>query len=226
MTVSVIVPFRADGGHRDANWKYLRDAWGCEYPDWELIEGHCPDGPWVKALAVQDALTRAQGRLLVLADADVWCEGVDEAVGAVVTTKHRWAVPHLMVHRLTQAATQDVLDGEEIDAEATEQRPYRGVLAGGLTVIERSLYEEAPLDPRFAGWGQEDVSAALAWRVLGGRPWRGWDPLWHFWHPEPPRKNRSVGTDEGLALYRRYTGASYQPAKMREIIAEFKGVDT
>jgi hypothetical protein len=225
MTVSVIVPFRPDGGHRSRNWTHLRAAWKREHPDWELIEGHCPDGgPWVKALAVQDGLSRASGDVLVLADADVWCDGLREAVDAVGHA--RWAHPHLMVHRLTEAATDAVLRGEPIDAEDTEQRPYEGVLAGGLTVIQRSLYEEAPLDPRFRGWGQEDVSVALAWLVFGGKPWRGFDPLWHFWHPAPPRKNRSVGTDDGMALYRRYTTASHQPAKMREIISEFKGVDT
>lgn len=223
VTTSIIVPFRPDGGYRDESWAFLRQQWLELYPEYELIEGHCPDGPWVKALAVQDGLARAGGRTLVLADADVWCDDLDAAVEAL--PRHRWAVPHTMVHRLTQTATQAVLRGAPVDPDTDLDERHKGVLGGGLTVIQRSLYEEAPLDPRFRGWGQEDVSAALAWRLLGGKPWRGFEPLWHLWHPEPPRKNRSVGTDEGLALYRRYTSASYQPAKMRAIIAEFKGVE-
>lgn len=223
MTVSVLVPYRPDGGQRDRVWEYLKWEWKDHFPNWEVITGACPDGPWVKALAVEDALSRASGKTLIISDADVWCDGVEEAVFRVQDSQ--WAVPHTMVHRLSESATRDVMSSLPIDEDDLDELKHLGQLAGGMTVIRRRLYEEAPLDPRFKGWGQEDQSAALAWRALGGVPWRGHDPLWHFWHPPMPRKNRSVGSDESVRLYRRYLNASYNPVAMRRIIGEFKGVD-
>lgn len=220
-SVSVLVPFRSDdGGPRDANWTFLRGQWEMHFPWWQVVEGHCPDGPWIKALAVRDALVRAGGDILCIADADVWTDGVEDAVAAL--SMHRWAVPHTRVHRLSREASSDVLAGLPIEEDNLEEPVYTGVLAGGMTVIRRSLYEEAPLDPRFVGWGQEDWSAALAWRTLGGKPWRGLDDMWHLWHPPMPRKNRAVGSDESAALYRRYMNASYNPTKMRQILKEFQ----
>lgn len=77
-TVSVVVPYRPDRGFRDAAWAYVRRWWATTHPDWRVVTGDAPHGgPWVKALAVADALPRATGDLLVIADADVVCDGVD-----------------------------------------------------------------------------------------------------------------------------------------------------
>lgn len=225
MTVSVLVPYRPDGGQRERVWEeFLRGKWGEHFPEWEVVTGTCPDGPWVKSLAVADALSRASGDLLVLSDADVWTDGIEEAVWQL--RDHQWAIPHTMVHRLSRFATDDVMAGLPIDEDDLDEPKHLGQLAGGMTAIRRKLYEEAPIDPRFRGWGQEDWAAALAWRALGGAPWRGHDPLWHFWHPPMPRKNRSVGSDESMRLYTRYLNATYNQVAMRRIIGEFKGVDS
>ena len=77
--VSVLVPWR-ETPDRAPLWAYLRAKWTSTFPNWEIIEGSCPDGPWRKGLAVADALTRARGDVLVVADADVWTDGVAEAV--------------------------------------------------------------------------------------------------------------------------------------------------
>lgn len=222
MDVAVIVPWRAGCPRREAAWRWLRHQWETAYPGWEVVEGTCPAGPWVKAHAVADALSRTSAELIILADADVWTEGVEAAVD-VVLASGGWAIPHWRVHRLDQVATKLVLLGgswfhEGLDCD---RRPYVGYAGGGMTVIERGLLERAPLDPRFVGWGQEDQAAAAAWVTLDGKPWRGKDPLWHLWHPPQPDRPARVERATGLLL--RYQEATGTPERMRALLAESRG---
>jgi hypothetical protein len=222
----VLVPYRADGGPRDAAWVYMRRWWAINHPDWQLVEGGCPDGPWRKAVAVADALARADGDLLVVADADVWCPDLSPALASLERGLGRWAIPHQRVYRLTEYATAAVLAGGQLPDPPLPRRThpavaesYTGVVGGGLVVLPADMYRQVPLDPRFAGFGQEDQSWARALDVIAGPPWRGRQPLWHLWHPPQPRISRAIGSVENLALYRRYRAASTTPA-MLALLAE------
>jgi hypothetical protein len=110
-----------------------------------------------------------------------------------------------------------------VELDDLDERPYEGVLGGGMFVMRRDAYEAAPMDRRFRGWGQEDISAGLAWSTLYGRPWRGMEPLWHLWHPPMPRDNRVVGSSAGLELFREYRRANHNRRLMRELVS--KGVE-
>jgi hypothetical protein len=224
--VSVLVPFRSDGEHRDKAWAYVQNWWARTHPDWQVVVGTC-QGPWVKAYAIADALTRATGDVLVLADADVICDGVGEAVRQVAHGTAPWAIPHHEVRRLSRRATEVVLAGTSPSPSmgGLDQRPYRGVEGGGMVVLPRGDYEQVPLDPRFQGWGQEDSAGGVAWRTLLGKPWRGQGTLWHLWHPPAPRLNRHVGSQDGWALYVRYEYAAKSgPGAVRRLISEFEPI--
>lgn len=218
-SVSVVVPWRADSGHRDAAWQYLRPRWEATG---EVVEGTRPDGPWVKALAVRDALTRASGDLLVIADADVYCD--PRPALAAVDAGSAWAVPHLQVHRLTPEATAAVLAGGPLGG-AVEQRPYRGMIGGGVVVLPRVMYEACPLDTRFAGWGQEDQAWGIALTALHGPPWRGTADLWHLWHPPQERISRSTGSMVGRYLLDQYVAAADE-GRMREYLDRLRAEAT
>jgi len=215
---TVLVPFRADGAERDRAWVHLSGRWAGL--GWEVVEGMCPDGPWVKALAVEDALSRAAGDVLVIADADVWCPGVVAAVAAVESGA-AWAVPHTLIHRLTKGAT-DVLYGTEVFGgplieQRVEQRPYVGMVGGGCVVLRRDVYEACPLDPRFVGWGQEDAAWGVALTALYGPPWRSTEPLWHLWHPPMDRVGLTAGMASGNQVPPRGTGS----LAGRRLLAEY-----
>lgn len=228
MTVSVLIPWRPDGRHRDQAWAWVRRWWSATHPDWQLVAGTCLGGPWVKATAAGNALAQADGDILVIADADVICHGVDEAVEAV-RRGAPWAVPHGKVYRLTAEATAAVLGGAKPAsvAQCTTQPPYMGIGGGGITVLPRDVYERVPLDPRFVGWGGEDESWALALGAMAGKHWRGTAPLFHLWHESQPRLNRHVGSAASRALHVRYQYASQDgPAAMRALLAEFHATAT
>lgn len=220
MAVAVVVPWRPGGcPHREAAWRWLRQHWASTYPGWEVIEGGCPDGPWIKALAVRDALAHTDADVIVLADADVWTEGVAAAVD-VVAARGGWAIPHWKVRRLDEASTGELLAGAWFGPGASlARRPYIGYPGGGISVLERELLDQAPLDPRFVGWGQEDQAAAAAWTTLGGKPWRGRDDLWHLWHPPQPGP-RPWGSPASAELWDRYRAAIGDAVQMTGLIAE------
>lgn len=163
--------------------------------------GSC-DGPWRKAVAVNNAIRRASGDVLIVADADVWCDGIDAAVAEVVSGAP-WAVPHNRVARLTHKATADVLAGGALGGDTIE-KPYPGIEGGGIVVMHRDLWRLAPMDPRFVGWGQEDEAWGIVLRTYGGKIRRHKSTLWHLWHPPQERESRGIGSEASMALFRRY----------------------
>ena len=220
MSVAVLVPWRPDGGPRQAVWEWSRRQWANWHPDCEIVTGACPDGPWSKGAAVADALAQTDAEVLVVADADVWCPTVLDAIEEVAAGRARWAMPHRLVRRLTEEATGSVLAGHALSGQPTAET-HPGMPGGGLVVLAREVLEGVPMDPHFTGWGQEDQAWALALATLAGPMWRGTADLFHLWHPPAPRRTRQVGSAESLARYRRYQAASGQTAQMRALVAEF-----
>lgn len=216
MTVSVLVPYRSGGDpHREAAWAYVRAWWADRYPTWQVTIGTPPDGPWCKAAAVAAALREAHWHTLVLADADVVCEGVAEAVQVVQGGAAGWAIPHGKVYRLSPDATRAAYargPGQPITPTRTDtvEKVYQGIEGGGLVVLPRALYQAAGFDPRFTLWGGEDAAAGISWRTLAGAPWRAHPSvaLVHLWHPPPERINRAIGSTANADLVSRYRAAA------------------
>lgn len=213
LEVSVVVPWRAGCPHREAAWQWVRDRY--ETLGFEVIEGRCPDGPWIKAFAVADAIARSSHDLVLVADADVWCDGLLEAIerrdGAPVV------IPHGNVHRLTEHGTRQFMSG---DRWPQIEQEHRGMPGGGLVLIERSVWDRVPMDPRFVGWGNEDSSWGIALTTLTGKIRRFTAPLRHLWHPPQPRMSRRDGSPENAALEARYEAARNDPVAMEALVEE------
>lgn len=225
--VAVLVPYRPSGHDRVAAWEHVCSLWAARHPTWQVVAADSPaDGPWCKAAAVAAALAQTDAPVLVVADADVWCDGVGAAVDAV-RAGAAWAVPHYRVLRLTSSASATVYETGLWPTRRTSatyaQPPYPGRIGGGMTVLSRDLYASTPLDPRFTGWGQEDEAWALALRRIAGKEWRGVEDLWHLWHKPQPRRSRTVGSRESYVLYRRYATAARDLTRMRGLVAEYAG---
>ncbi len=214
MSTEVVIPWRDGCPHREASFAWVKSR--LEDHGYIVLVGEAPPGPWIKARAVQAAGSTAD--VLVIHDADVWCDGLADAVAAVEAGA-AWAVPHKPVHRLSEEATTAVLAGDPFGG-VLAQRPYGGHAGGGITVVARSVYESTPLDPRFCGWGQEDDSWAVALTTLHGPPRRGNAELWHLWHPPADRANRMVGNDEGQALFGRYRLGRRDPSAVAAVVNE------
>jgi hypothetical protein len=216
--VSVVIPWRpAPGRERAHAWVLQR--WREHFPSWQVVTGRAPEGPWRKGAAVRDGLARTSGSTVVVADADVWCDGIEEAVDEVAGGRARWAMPHKLVRRLTEEATEKVLRGGPLDGATVET--HRGMPGGGMVVLARAVATGVPMDPGFEGWGQEDEAWAVALETLAGPMWRGTTDLVHLWHPPADRLNRRVGSPESQARLGRYLEARDRPDTMRALLAEF-----
>lgn len=222
MKISVLIPYRPTDEHRARAFAWVLVRWATV--EAEVVTGGDHAGPWRKAAAVNDCLARASGDVLVISDADVWCDSTLEATLRVMAGAP-WVVPHRSVRRLSSRATEAVLDG--IDPELAVRmasgygydRPiYDGIEGGGIVVLARETYEACPIDDRFAGWGGEDEAWGTALRTLYGPPVRLKAPLWHLWHPPAPRLSRSVGSLANNGLRRLYFKASKNPDDMRELL--------
>jgi hypothetical protein len=212
-TVEVIVPFAGDCQHRRSALNFITGR----YP-WPVTIAEGGD-PWCKAAAVMPAIARSAAEIVVMADADVWCDRIGEAVDAV-RDGAAWAIPHRGVFRLTEPATRDVLAGGAPDLQAICEPAYLGLEGGGIVVARREHLLDVPMDPRFVGWGQEDSSWGYALRTMLGRPARRPGQLVHLWHPPQPRATRKRGSDASWQLGRRYHHALDDPAAMRQLLTE------
>lgn len=217
--VEVVIPWRPGCPWRHAALNHVRR--GHLAAGRSVTIGIAPSGPWCKATATQAAIDRTAADLLVVADADVWTDGLDQAIDVVATGRVPWAIPHGHVHRLTPAATVEVLSGRPPhQGLALDEQPYHGTAGGGIVVLTREAWATAPLDRRFEGWGQEDRAWALALTTLVGKPWRGSAPLWHLWHPPQDRPSRREGQRTSQLLHSRYHARRKSPARMATLVTE------
>src|SRR4051794_17474077 len=74
MTVAVLVPWRPGCPHRERAWAKVQELYADRHPDWALVTGSCAEGPFNRSQGILDAARRTDAELLVVADADVWCD--------------------------------------------------------------------------------------------------------------------------------------------------------
>src|SRR5262245_52133337 len=106
--ISVLIPFAGNN-----EWRLRSLQWVARrYRElgWEVVTGRGNPARWCKAEAVDDALDRAHGETLVVADADCWSNGirivaetVDTRTGGArqrdghVRPAATWGIPHTYV---------------------------------------------------------------------------------------------------------------------------------
>lgn len=219
MSVSVVVPFHPSDEWRQRAWDYVAGWWGKHFPDWELIR--CTnDGTFSKGAAFHNGVALAEGRTLILADADSFILNIDELAELVgrVEADVPWLMPHRYVHRVAQRATEDIYATGTVNIHDVQYPVYGGCVGGGMTVLTRTAWDTVGgVDPRFTGWGGEDrcFGWALSTLVPGGQ--RGDARLIHLHHPvQGPRQAMSRET---LRLINEYRHAKTSPKRMTDYIA-------
>lgn len=200
--ISLLVPFKGDGGVRSRNWEWLKRYWSDELPEAELVIGRDSGTPFCKTAAVNDAASRAHGDVFVILDADCYITGeqVQDAADAIRAARKRnerlWLIPYRKLFRLTEQASGDVLrSAPDFPLRFTEPPPQRcveGTHASGhghwyaamIQVMPREAFEFVRgMDERFRGWGGEDVSFMFAVDTMWGKHKTLPGQVLHLWHP-------------------------------------------
>lgn len=217
--VSVIVPRdRGEDPTRSAGWDCLRRHYARHHPNWGVVEGFSSRASWSKGEAIADGLTRANGAVIVIADADclIRPDLLERSVELVASGRAPWAVPHARVLRLAPGPTLELLrrlDGVARDlhiafpsdlteiAEGALVRPaYPGFPGGGVFVAQRAVYEASGgLPLAFRGWGSEDQALGAMLDCLAGPHVRGSADLVHLWHQPQATKGTITGNHQRFA---------------------------
>jgi len=213
---TVIVPWRAGCDSRERAYGWVRSrlvALGLD-----VIEATDDGEPFSKSAAIMRAVARSDADRFVIHDADVWCDDTMRAVDEL--ERHQWTVPHLQVWRLSEAGTTQLIDSGQARPDDCVER-HRGVIGGGIVCVRRDVLERVPFDPRFRGWGGEDVAWGHAARVLVGEPFRFAGVCHHLWHPPEPRRTRALPLrDESRRLVLRYLDARRRADVLEAIVGE------
>lgn len=216
MSVAVILPWRGGCEDREAirGWVERRYA---KRHSWPVVIAEA-EGEWCKPKAIRAGLEATGAEIVIVADADVWCDGLRQAVRAVKQGA-AWGRPHTHVYRLDRPSTAKVLAGAEPGVRmGLEQRHYRGTGGGAYVVALRETLLAVPPDIRFTGWGAEDGAWRDALRTLAGREWIGKAPLFHLWHPAPNRHGGRKTSPGNAALAKRYIDARGDREAMRRLV--------
>lgn len=220
--VSVVIPWRGGCPNREEAFRWVLARYAESHPGWRIVVGSPGNDSWRKGEAVGRALCAASPGVVLVADADVWCDRLQEGVDQVLAGAP-WSTPFSHVVRLSRPATRALLDGADRHAlvanrEAWLEWPYRHRTAGGAVILRREDARAVPIDPRFEGWGQEDEAWNVALATMLGPRQRLPGPLVHLWHPPAPRACREIGSETGLKLRGDYDRAAGNAEAMRAVL--------
>ena len=227
MDFSIVIPYRPGGDkHRERAFEFIKKHYERAHRDCELIVADAPTDEWSKGAAVNAGVAKASGEGLILADADSWVAEPDVRTAMEMLRLPsddnllpfpQWCVPHGNVFRLNEDWTQKVYAGAAPRATEVVRYPYLGLPGGGINVLTRYAFDAVNgMDPRFLGWGGEDLCFGIALTTMKYYHWRGTAPLWHLYHPHPAPTLR--GSPESETLVALYKAAERRPGPMRELL--------
>ena len=205
-------------------WKFLESMWRNKYPDWEIILGTC-EGTWRKGVAISNAVEKARNGVVIIADADVWLENVEETFSELI--KHPVVKPFGKVARINKDITELILSGKvnmrslNTNAKgACVREVYESKVLGGMVVSLKEFVLRVPVDPRFYNWGWEDEAWFSAVRCLEGDISLDYSDkvLSHLWHPIAVPNERL--NKNNIALANSYRNAP--ESKVTKLIEEGK----
>lgn len=222
MDFTVIVPYRFTDQYRRRAFEWVCDWWSTR--GIPVLVGTC-DGDWSKGAAVDSVRSQVKTDGLIIADCDVVIarELLAVAKGAV-RSGAPWVMPHGRVIRLSRGESHRVYRvGDTVLSSAHESR--WAPPGGGMVILTTAAYDTVGgIDPRFVGWGGEDISFARALDTLVGLGVRFGGILWHLYHPRTARRPGNRASHESERLAGLYLDAEGNPELMRALVREHRRV--
>lgn len=186
MEVAVVIPYGGKDEWRERALAHVGAFYQYEFPDWRVIVSGDDGERFSRARACNAGVADTRAEVVVINDADTLCPpaSVREAV-RLATEAPGLVRAYSRYRRLTQDATAELATYKEALAAPDEaiywqQEP---AFAHGCAVLQRDCYETVGgYDPRFEGWGYEDMAAELLFDAFWpDRRIQG--DLFHLWHP-------------------------------------------
>jgi predicted glycosyltransferase involved in capsule biosynthesis len=247
--IVLLVPFRDDHAiGRGVNWAWLRQHWEHELPAAQIVIGTDEGDPFSKTCAVNNGFKIADpaNDIIAMIDADCYISGsVILSCAARIREARRWReplwfVPYRHLYRLTEKATAQLVASNpknpvkfvmphiSEDVGSSESAAAIGHRFGALIQIypREAFTLVGGVDPRFRGWGGEDVTFVRVLDTLYGIHETTPNEvltLWHTalgdvylrkWSGQP-----DIGANDQLSI--RYRRTRRDPLRMKAIINEW-----
>lgn len=222
MSAAIVIPAHSTDPWRAEALAYVEAWYRKHFPHIELLVGGDVEGEWSKGAAVRSLVDRTEANLLVIADADSFLTDpadLEAAMSLVVNGGRHAVTPHRRVYRLNERETARLEANPTLAPRLghTARPVYDGPIGGGITVVDRWAFDEVRgIDPRFLGWGGEDVSFGWALETLCPDVEQTNASLVHLWHPHPAPNLR--GSAESEALVAQYRAARLIPRRMAYVV--------
>lgn len=243
--ISLLIPFSSKDPIRVKAFTWLIDYWRNELPDCEIIIGESLSPIFCKEEALNNAVEKSIGDILVILDADVYLDGriithCAERIREELAYGHNlWYVPYRNLYRLRKEVT-DLLYSSDPKmplrfpsppplylVENNGDKSEYGCLYGAMIMMfPRQAYETLGcFDERFVGWGGEDMAVLRALDTLFGKHKTIVNDIFHLWHPSTGDANLRMwdgqeAPDANLQLSIKYRIAMRKPSKMKELLEE------
>lgn len=174
MRVVALLPYRGDQGERDRLRIFCEARWVEQHPDYPIIEGQSPSGPFNRSAALNHAAAQTPDvDVFLLIDADVIAN--PDMVRAAVDIAHttgRIVLPYTERIHLNKNGTEKVLAGYDgpwrvkqlVSTIYTKQDSC-------VVAVPRCVWETVGgFDEKFVDWFGEDTAFNIAAETLTGRP--------------------------------------------------------
>ena len=230
MQTSILIPFRDDDHSRMRTFTWIERRWQHLMPEAEICIGTDTGTPFSKTAAVNDAYTRSTGDTLIVCDADSWISNPATAVAHAFRTGHL-VVPWNDVLRATAEDSADILNQwpENFHIPSGARRralpPPKPLTAGMCFVIRRDAFEfVCGMDPRFRGYGHEDVAFRRACDVLLRTTLYMGGTVFSLYHPRPKTNGKRTWENDvgnmNAVLADRYAKAARHRKRLRDLCNE------
>jgi hypothetical protein len=221
VSISILVPFRSDGGERDRIWAWMRQRWTHAFPDAQIVvsdDGGKTGEPFNEGRAWNLCLEQAIGDTIVVTESEVAFNHRPVADAIKLSQYGQWFIP-LRYYQLNPRHTMNLLSVDtpkvEISQPAAPDRLFHRTSLSPIWVLPRvALDTIVGFDERWQGWGWIDKATVAALDTLYRPHERFPGSVFHLHH------ERESATDCNPELTARYLGAQGNATEMRAIIAE------
>lgn len=246
--ISLLVPFRDDDGTRTPAYSWLIRYWRAQLPGAQIVTGTDDGIPFSKTIAFNNARSKATGDIIALIDADCYLDWKVLLRCARDIRRERrkgrrlWFIPYRHFYRLTELATAHVLASDPSHPLMFPEPPALGDIDNDIEKSSHghwwgALVQVMPAeafdlvggtDPRFKGWGGEDVAFMRALDTLWCKHKTTPNDVLHLWHPIIHAKHQlklwtgQLSSDENTELANRYYSAFGDPRRMRRLVNEYQ----
>lgn len=226
MNISVLVPYRPDGGVRDFIFNKVLDRYNKVFPQIELCIGEDTSGHelFCRSSAINNAADKSTGDILILCDGDViynkyFFDDFAEKMGDLPYIHPFFRTFKLSENMSTKILSEELLKPPKRLSPSDVYEYTTIVTPQFMFAVKRdAFYRIGKMDEGFIGWGEEDRALMFMLRKTYGEVPRLKKTLYHIWHPEAQKDHSHRLENLDLLLRKYYYCQFEEETKDLEII--------